>query len=89
MKDLPKFKGSAADVGQRERRLTVAGVHERPDHATVKFLESARIYRMPRTNLDYARALRDLRAAAASGTAVRVRLVEPNGEVIESVTTSS
>lgn len=86
---MPKFKGSAADVGQRERRLTVARVHEKPDHATVKFLESARIYRMPRTNPDYVRALRDLRAAAASGTTVRVRLVEPNGEVIESVMTDS
>jgi hypothetical protein len=86
---MPKFKGSAADVGQRERRLTVARVHEQPDHATVKFLESARIYRLPRTNPDYARALGELRAAAASGTAVRVRMVEPNGEVIESVTTNS
>ena len=86
---MPKFKGSAADVGERERRLTVARVHEKPDHATVKFLESARIYRMPRTNPDYARALHDLRVAAASGIAVRVRLIEPNGEVIESVTTNS
>jgi hypothetical protein len=82
---MPKFKGSAADVGARERRLTVARVHEKPDHATVKFLESARIYRMPRTNPDYARALRDLRMAAASGTAVHVRLLEPNGDVIESI----
>ena len=86
---MPKFKGGAAEVRQRERRLTVARVHEKPDHATVKFLESARIYRMPRTNPDYARALHDLRVAAASGIAVRVRLIEPNGEVIESVTTNS
>ena len=86
---MPKFKGSGADVGQRERRLTVARVHEKPDHATVKFLESARIYRMLRTNPNYARALHDLRVAAASGIAVRVRLVEPNGDVIESVTTNS
>ena len=82
---MPRLKGSAADVGQRERRLTVALVHETPDHATVRFLESARIYRMPRTNPDYARALHHLREAAASGTTVRVHLVEPNGEVIESV----
>jgi hypothetical protein len=86
---MPKSKSSAADVGQRERRLTVARVHEQPEHATVKFLESARIYRMPRTNPDYARALHDLRVAAASGIAVRVRLAEPNSEVIESVAAHS
>jgi hypothetical protein len=79
---MPKSK---PDVGQRERRMTVARVHEASDHATVKFLESARIYTMPRTNRDYASALRELRAAAASGAAVRVGLVDPNGEVIESV----
>jgi hypothetical protein len=86
---MPKFKTSADDVGQRDRRLTVAGVHENRDHATVKFLESARIYRMPRTNPDYVRALSTLRTAAARGTAVRVRLAEPNAEVIESVMTDS
>lgn len=82
---MPKPIGSAADVDQRERRLTVARVNEQPDHASVKFFESARIYRMPRTSPDYARALRALQAAAANGSVVRVRLVEPNGEVIESV----
>ena len=76
---------SAPKGGPRERRLTVAHVHENPDHAIVKFLESARIYRMPRSNPDYARSLRVLRAAAESGKVVSVRLVEPNGEVIESV----
>lgn len=86
---MPTFNNSAADVGQRERRLTVAHVHEKPDHAIVKFLESARIYRMPRSNPDYARALRGLRAAAERGTAVSVRLVESNGEVIESVATDA
>jgi hypothetical protein len=69
--------------------MTVARVHEVPDHATVKFLESARIYRMPRTNPHYATALRELRAAAANGTAVRVCLLEPNGEVIDSIATNS
>jgi hypothetical protein len=86
---MPKPEVSGADAGQRGRRLTVARVHEKPDHATVKFFESARIYRMPRTNSDYGRALRALRAAAASGGAVRVRLIEANGEVIESVTTDA
>ena len=86
---MPKPEVSGADVGQRDRRLTVARVHEKPDHATVKFFESARIYRMSRTNADYGRALRALQVAAASGGAVRVRLIEANGEVIESVTTDA
>jgi hypothetical protein len=86
---MSKPKGGAADVGQCDRRLTVARVHEQPDHASVKFFESARVYRMPRTNSDYGRSLRALRAAAASGGAVRVRLIEANGEVIESVTTDA
>ncbi len=86
---MPKGKGSAADVGKRERLMTVARVHEQPEYATVKFLESARIYRMPRTNPDYARALRALQAASASGGVVRVRLVATNEEVIESVVDAS
>ena len=73
------------DVGQSERRLTVARVRVQADHAEVMFYETARIYRMPGSNPCFADALRDLRAAMAAGTPVRVRFVEPNGEVIESV----
>ena len=65
--------------------MTVAVVHEQPAHAVVKFLESARIYRLPRTNTDYASALRMLGAAVASGDSVRVRFSAPNSELIESV----
>jgi hypothetical protein len=84
---MPKAKASGGG-GPHERLMTVARVHEVPDHATVKFLESARIYRMPRTNPLYTTALRELRVAAASGTPVRVRLLEPNGEVIDSIATN-
>jgi hypothetical protein len=86
---MPKSEASGGGVGQRERLMTVARVHEVSDHATVKFLESARIYRMPCTNPHYATALRELRAAAANGTPVRVCLLEPNGEVIDSIATNS
>jgi hypothetical protein len=85
---MPTSSDRTADISQRERRLTVARVHEKPDGAIVKFLESARIYRMPCTNPDYALALRRLQAAAARGTFVRVRLVESNGDIIESVSNS-
>ena len=73
------------DVGEREREMTVAVVHEQCAQAVVKFRESARIYRLSRTNGDYASALRTLRAAAASGDSVRVRFSAPNSELIESV----
>ena len=61
-----------SDVTQSERRMTVAVVDEQAAHATVKFLESARIYRMPRTSADYAASLRTLQAAAGTGVAVCV-----------------
>jgi hypothetical protein len=77
--------GRGADVAQRERRMTVAIVDEQPTHATVRFLESARIYRLPRTSPDYASSLRTLQAAAGTRAPVRVRLTAPHSEIIESV----
>lgn len=77
-----------SDVAQRERRMTVAVVDEQPAHATVKFLESARIHRLPRTSADYAASLRTLQAAAGTGVVVCVRLTVPFSEVIESVRTN-
>ena len=73
------------DVAQDERRMTVAGVDEQTAHATVRFLESARIYRLPRTSPDYAASLRSLQAAAGTGVAVCVRLKTPHSEIIVSV----
>lgn len=74
-----------SDVAKRERRMTVAAVDEQAAHATVRFLESARIYRLPRTHSDYAASLRALRAAVGRGHAVRVLLNAPHGEIIEAV----
>ena len=65
--------------------MTVAVVDEQAAHATVKFLESARIYRLPRTSPDYAASLRSLQAAAGTGVAVCVRLTAPHSEIIVSV----
>jgi hypothetical protein len=76
---------SASDDSQRERRLTVAHVRAHAEHAEVMFYETARIYRLLRTNPAHESTLRHLRAAATAGTPVRVRLLEPNGEIIESV----
>ena len=76
------------DVAQGERRMTVAVVDEQAAHATVRFLESARIYRLPRTSPDYAASLRSLQAAAGTGVAVCVRLTAPHSEVIVGVRAS-
>ncbi|MEP6871656.1 MAG: hypothetical protein ABI939_07380 [Anaerolineaceae bacterium] len=73
------------DVAQGERWMTVAVVHEQAAHATVRFLESARIYQLPRTSPDYATSLRSLQAAAGTGVAVCVRLTAPYSEIIFSV----
>jgi hypothetical protein len=82
---VSKTEDDPGDVAQDERRMTVALVDEQEAHATVRFLESARIYRLPRTSVDYAASLRTLRAAAGTGQAVRVRLAAAHGELIDSV----
>jgi hypothetical protein len=73
------------NAGSREQLMTVAGVHEGAADAVVTFYESARFYRLPRTSLGYEAALRTLRAAAATGTPLHVRLRAPNSDIIEAV----
>jgi hypothetical protein len=82
---MTKPTGVSGDEGQRERRLTVARVHERADHAEATFYESARFYRLARANPAYADALQRLHAAAAQGARLRVTFAAPNSDVIESV----
>jgi hypothetical protein len=82
---MAKAVDTAGDAGQRERLLTVAQVRAHSEHADVMFFETARIYRLGRTNPDYESALRLLREAATGGAPVRVRFVEAHGEVIEAV----
>jgi hypothetical protein len=77
-----------SDVSQRERRMTVAVVDEQPSHATVRFLESARIYRLPRASAGYAESFRTLQVAAGTGVAVCVRLTAPHSDLIDRVTTN-
>jgi len=81
--------GTAGDAPQRERRLTVAQVRARPEHAEAMFHETARIYRVLRTNPEFENAVRHLREALLARTPVRVRFVEPNGEIIELVRVDS
>jgi hypothetical protein len=82
---MPKPVGVPGDEEQQERRLTVAQVRERADHAEVTFYESARFYRLLRANPTYASALQRLRAAAANGKPLRVRFLAPNSDIIETV----
>lgn len=74
-----------SDEKQRERRLTVAQVRTTDKHAEILFYESTRIYRLLCANPAYEALMRRLRAAATTGTPVRVRLSEPNSDVIENV----
>ncbi len=82
---MAERKKGVGDEDRRERSLTVAHVRVSDDYAEVMFHESARIYGLLRSNPRYESAVRELRAAAAQRKPVRVRFVEPNGEVIESV----
>ena len=72
------------DEGQQERRLTVARVREGSGHAEVTFYESARFYRLQRSNPAYQITMQRLRAAS-NAKPLLVRFVAPNSEVIESV----
>ncbi len=77
----------ADHVAQCERRMTVAVVEEQEAHASVRFLESARIYRLPRSSPGYAASVRSLQAAEGTGVAVRVLLAAPHSEILVSVQT--
>lgn len=84
---MPKAEDRGSDVAQRDRCMTVAVVDEQAAHATVRFLESARLHRLPRTSVDYAASLRVLQAAVGTGVPVCVRLEAPHSEIIVSVRT--
>lgn len=73
------------EAWQRERYMTVAAVSEDASKARVRFLESARIYLLPRSTHGYADSLRTLLRVVGTAQSVRVVLIAPQGEVIESV----
>ena len=62
---MAKTVDTAGDAGKRERLLTVAQVRAHSNHADVMFFETARIYRLPRTNPAYDSAIeRGIRSAS-------------------------
>jgi hypothetical protein len=67
--------------------MTVAHLREREgaDCVEVLFLESARFFRLCRSNPSHDHALRLLRDAVKSGRALKIRLSSPESEVIEEV----
>lgn len=71
------------------REMTPAHVREMPgaEFAEVMFLESARIYRLFKKNPRYREILKGLREAIAKERAVRVRLDQPHGGIIEELET--
>ena len=66
-----------------DRELTVAAVDgaELGGDVEVRFLESARIYQLPRSRPDFQELLSRLR----EGARVRVAFAPPDGDVIEDV----
>lgn len=68
------------------RDLTVANIRDRSGTAVeVTFLESARIYQLPRQHPAFSRALELLREAGKAGRDVKVTLSSLDSDVIEDV----
>jgi hypothetical protein len=68
------------------RDFTVANIRDRSGPAVdVTFLESARIYRLPRHHPAFSRALELLRDAGKTARSVKVTLSSLDSDVIEDV----
>jgi hypothetical protein len=69
------------------RQMTVAQIREqnKADHVEVVFLESARFHKLFRTNPQYVALLERLRNALENSRSLQVRLMSPNGDIIEDV----
>jgi hypothetical protein len=69
------------------RKMTVVKVREPAgaDHAEVTFLESARFYRLLKSNPGYGEFLARLKEARAEGRSVTVRLPSIDSDLIEAV----
>jgi len=63
--------------------MTVLHVRLLATHAEVMFAESARIYRLPRSNVAFEALVARLRHMAGTGQRVTVQFDAPNGEIIE------
>lgn len=77
--------GKPATIGGQEYRvMTVALIREpeKADAVEVAFSESARFYKLLRTHSEFARVLRELRAAKDTKRPVRVMMETPQSNVI-------
>lgn len=83
------MSGSQTDQAKNHsyRVMTAARVREpsSTDYVEVVFLESARFYKLFRTNPRYKILLERLQDAIAKGRGVQVRLTSPHGDIIEDV----
>lgn len=80
---------STPDAGARAERfsrdMTVAQIRERTDGVVVVFLESARFYKLPRTNPSFERIFDTLKDAVERQRVLKISLASPEGDVIEDV----
>lgn len=69
------------------QEMTPAHIRETPgsEFAEVMFLESARIYKLPKKNSKYEEILKRLREAIAKQRVVRALLDQPHGGIIEDI----
>jgi len=69
------------------REMTVGNIREQTgaDAAQVVFLQSARFYRLLRTNPGYDRILRGLHSAMTKQAALRVRIAAQDSDIIEDI----
>lgn len=76
--------GTGGGALPSERRMSVVHLQLQADHAEVMFVESARVYRLARSNAQYGSTLSALRAALADRRPLSVVFETADGEVIES-----
>ena len=69
------------------RKMTVANIreHAEADHVDIVFLESARFYKLYRSNPGFEHALGLLKKAVTNGNTIKVGLASPNGDVVNDV----
>jgi hypothetical protein len=74
-----------SEAERPSRTMTVAHIREPEgrDYCEVVFLESARLYRLPKANLAFREIIGALRKAEGMGRPVRVVLTTVKGDIIE------
>ncbi len=82
----PAIAHTADSFPAHPPQLTAARMQENPDHYTISFFQSARFYRLLKSNPQATSCLALLMQSQKKGIAVNVFLTELHGDVIANVT---